>query len=307
MTYSLKHRAMQIALNQKSAEITAKADAHEQKVARILSVPEIKLAHEEYLKAMFDNAIGGKGANEEKAKAKYVAALTAHGFDENDMQPSPICPVCNDTGRVSGRTCKCVWAKYIPALKAICEIEKRAPFAFEDANFEVAKDEKQRETLEKLFEFGKAWATKLPAVKSTNLLFFGNAGTGKTYLSSAIARAVVERGKSVKYVSAYEFNSVMLAVHTSPLAEREDKLADYLTSDLLVIDDLGTEPILKNVTLEYLLLTLEERTSKGLNTLISTNLSPARLLDRYGERIYSRLACRQNSRILEFGGKDLRL
>ena len=298
---------MQIALNQKSAEITAKKDEQSKKVALILSVPEIKKAHEEYLKAMFDNAIGGKGANEEKAKAKYIAALTAHGFDESDMQPSPVCPICEDTGRVGGRTCKCVWAKYIPALKSICEIERRAPFTFDDADFQVAKDEKQRETLEKLFAFGKAWATKLPAVKTKILTFFGSAGTGKTFLSSAIAREAIERGKSVLYTSAYEFNSAMLAVHTSPLAEREDKLADYLTSDLLVIDDLGTEPILKNMTLEYLLLVLNERTNKGLCTLITTNLSPARVLTRYGERIYSRIASKQTSRIFEFGGKDLRL
>ena len=291
---------MQIALNQKSAEVTAKKDEQSKKVALILSVPEIKKAHEEYLKAMFDNAIGGKGANEEKAKAKYIVALTAHGFDESDMQPSPVCPICEDTGRVSGRTCKCVWAKYIPALKSICEIERRAPFTFDDADFQVAKDEK-------LFEFGKAWATKLPAVKTKILTFFGSAGTGKTFLSSAIAREAIERGKSVIYVSAYEFNSAMLAVHTSPLAEREDKLVDYLTSDLLVIDDLGTEPILKNVTLEYLLLIAGERTNKGLCTLITTNLSPARVLTRYGERIYSRIASKQTSHIFEFSGKDLRL
>ena len=61
------------------------------------------------------------------------------------------------------------------------------------------------------------------------------------------------------------------------------------------------------MTVEYLLLVLEERQNKGLTTIITTNFSPARLLNKYGERIYSRLSNKNCSRILEISGKDLRI
>ena len=303
----MKQRALKTAFALKRAEVQASESQADKKVARILAIPEIKEARAKYISAMFESTLGENNANEAKAKADYIAALKKHGFTENDFKHAPLCPVCGDEGFVDGKLCSCVWSKYVTALKAVCEIESRAPHTFNDANFSVAKDEAQRDTLKKLYDFGKAWAQKLPSVKTKTLTFFGTAGTGKTFLSSAIAREAVENGKSVKYVSAYEFNSAMLAVHTSLLDERDFKLHDYLTADLLVIDDLGTEPLLKNVSLEYLLLVLEERTNKGLTTLITTNLSPARLIRRYGERIYSRLASKQFSRIFEFGGNDLRI
>ena len=90
-------------------------------------------------------------------------------------------------------------------------------------------------------------------------------------------------------MSAYEFNALMLKIHTSPIAERNALIHDVITADLLLIDDLGTEPMLKNVTVEYLLLVIEERQTKGRATLVTTNLDTDGILLRYGERIYSRL------------------
>lgn len=76
---------------------------------------------------------------------------------------------------------------------------------------------------------------------------------------------------------------------------------------MLVIDDLGTEPMLKNVTVEYLLLVLEERQTRGRATVITTNLTGENILNRYGERIYSRLSHKQYSMMIEMKGNDLRL
>ena len=80
-----------------------------------------------------------------------------------------------------------------------------------------------------------------------------------------------------------------------------------MSAELLVIDDLGTEPRYNNVTCEYLLMVIEERTSKGLSTMITTNLSPDRILRTYNERIYSRLFDKRRSVTLLFEGEDLRL
>ncbi len=303
----MKKRAIDIALAKKRAEIARQKDAIIEKTALILSIPDIKEAHGKYVDATFKNALGDFEKQEKAAKDEYIKTLAKHGYKESDMEYAPSCPICDDTGNANGKLCACVRDEYISALKSICEIEKRAPFKFEDANFETIKDENQKANLKKLYEYFKAYALRIPKVNIKNILFTGNAGTGKTSLASAIARETIERGKSVKYVSAYEFNTAMLNTHTSPLSERGSRLHDYITADLLVIDDLGMEPVLKNVTEPYLLLVLEERINRGLCTIITTNLSTARILDRYGERIYSRLASKQYSRIFEIGGKDLRL
>ncbi len=303
----MKNRAATKAITKKREEVARRKDEIAFKTALILSIPSVKAAHEKYVNTAFKNALGGFEQEEKKAYDEYLSALKAEGYDESDMRYTPVCPICGDTGSAYGKLCSCVKREYIAALKDVCEIEKRAPFTFADADFGHIQDSAQRENLEKLYAYFKAYSAKLPRVNAKTTLLFGSAGTGKTSLAQAVARETVERGKSVKYVSAYEFNTAMLTAHTSPLSERKARLHDVMTADLVVIDDLGTEPILKNVTIEYFLLVLEERTNKGLCTLITTNLSPARILDRYGERIYSRLASKQSSRIFEIGGSDLRL
>ena len=105
-------------------------------------------------------------------------------------------------------------------------------------------------------------------------------------------------------LTAYEFNSTCLNTHLAPIEDKERVLHDTLSADFLVIDDLGTEPMLKNVTLEYLQLVLDERTRDGRTTVITTNLSAEELTGRDGLQLGSRL----NGEYLrlEFLGRDIR-
>lgn len=75
----------------------------------------------------------------------------------------------------------------------------------------------------------------------------------------------------------------------------------------LAVDDLGTEPMLRNITIEYLNTLVEERLRRGRHTGVSTNLTPGQLAERYGERIASRLLSPALCDVLGFQGKDLRL
>ena len=75
-------------------------------------------------------------------------------------------------------------------------------------------------------------------------------------------------------------------------------------ADAILIDDLGTEQVLNNVTIPYLLELLTERTDKV--TIITTNLSALDLEQRYGQRIVSRLLDKKLSYPLIFKGNDLR-
>ena len=76
---------------------------------------------------------------------------------------------------------------------------------------------------------------------------------------------------------------------------------------LLLIDDLGTEPMMRNITVEYLFTLLNERIAAKRHTVIATNLSPVQLQERYGERVMSRILDRSRGVALKFVGRDVRL
>lgn len=305
----MKERAIKAVADGRVHKISmAKAEA-ERKLSEAFSVPEIAEAHASYVGLRFASIVKNTVREEDvqDALTAYRSTLKAHGFDESEFEYTPVCPHCKDTGVKDGAVCKCVWDEYIKALKKESKIEASAPFTFSDCRLDRLGDDSQRAALASFYSFMRQYSDKLPDVNLKNIVFTGSTGTGKTCLASAVARSTVENGKSCKYVSAFEFNNEMLSAHTSPIAGRADRLHDFLTADLLVIDDLGVEPIYKNVTVEYLLLVLEERTRAGLCTLITTNLDGGDLQTKYGDRICSRLLDKKHSRIVQFGGQDLRL
>lgn len=74
--------------------------------------------------------------------------------------------------------------------------------------------------------------------------------------------------------------------------------------ELLIIDDLGCEKVSPFVVAEFLNL-INNRSVTNFKTLINTNLNESRLLEKYGQRITSRLL--GTSKIINFPGKDLRM
>ena len=123
----------------------------------------------------------------------------------------------------------------------------------------------------------------------TNLLLIGKTGTGKTHISTAIAKAAIERGHEVLYdsvqnvVSAFEYDRFK-----SGYGAYEPRGDKYMECDLLILDDLGTE-FVNQFTVSCLYNLLNTRINRGLATVISTNLSPEELSSKYEDRIYSRI------------------
>ena len=146
-------------------------------------------------------------------------------------------------------------------------------------------------------EFGK---------KRGNLLLIGTTGTGKTHISTAIARELIHSGYDVIYDSA---QNVIADFETdrfkSGYGAREPIADKYLECDLLIIDDLGTE-FTNQFTVSCLYNLLNTRQNRGLATIISTNLTPEELERKYEDRIYSRLVGR-GTQILAFVGNDHRI
>ena len=142
--------------------------------------------------------------------------------------------------------------------------------------------------------------------KGQNLLFMGKTGTGKTHISTSIAKVLIENGYYVLYdtaqniVSAFENDKFKSGF--GPYEPVSDK---YLECDLLIIDDLGTE-FVNQFTVSCLYNLFNTRRNRGLSTIVSTNLAPKELATKYEDRIYSRIVGSDYT-VLFFEGKDFRL
>ena len=98
-----------------------------------------------------------------------------------------------------------------------------------------------------------------------NIIISGTVGTGKSYLAGCVANDLLKKGYNVVFITAIELNAILLKYHTAPIDEKSLYLEVLTDCDLLIIDDLGTEPIYQNVTSEYLLTILSERTNSQTN------------------------------------------
>ncbi len=214
---------------------------------------------------------------------------------------------CNDTGFVTNGMCECYKKRRNEELLKQSGLTLSKNTSFENFDTKICTNKKQAELLEKLKNILQTFAENYPNIKKRNILISGTTGVGKTYLSECLANKLSEKNYSVCFVTAFDLNNMLLKYHTSFDANKHTNIAPLLDSDFLFIDDLGTEPILKNVTLNYLYLILSERDRHQKPIIITTNLLPENILDRYGERNYSRLSNKQTSLVVHLDGDDLRL
>jgi len=157
----------------------------------------------------------------------------------------------------------------------------------------------------KIYKLLGTYCDKFPDVKVSNIVLCGATGTGKTFAAHVLANCLLDRGFSVLYLTAFGLVERFKKYINNFNDETEtDALFDC---DVLVIDDLGTEPTIRNITGEYLYNVINERLANGRAFVITTNLSPTALIEKYDQRITSRILSKETSAIIEFKGKDLRL
>lgn len=244
----------------------------------------------------------------EELKAKRQATLTERGkilkrlgLSENDLKLKFNCPVCRDTGYINGKACKCFNEKWKKRTFATLNIQPMPGLTFKD---DTAK---KPPALAKLYETFKKYVEKFPTTNTHNFLFTGKTGCGKTYLSKIIAGELAKKGFDTIFVTAAELNQMFLKMHLAPYSERVDYLSALMACDFLVIDDLGTENIYKNVTAEYLLALISERLAKNKHTIITTNLTGDEIMERYNERFFSRVTEKRYSAVVKFDETNFRI
>ena len=231
--------------------------------------------------------------------------LVALGYPEDYTEPQYTCKKCSDSGFVGTNMCSCFREMLIKEnikSSGIGKLIEKQSFENFSLNFYEGE---ARELMEKNLAAAKDFALGF-GENSKNLLLIGPTGTGKTHMSTAIAKALIEKGVEVLYDSAQNIVSAFEKdKFKSGYGAYEPEGAKYLECELLILDDLGTE-FASQFTVSCLYNLLNTRMNKGLPTVISTNLSPSELSEKYEDRIYSRIVG-ADSRILLFKGKDKRL
>ena len=233
--------------------------------------------------------------------------LVKLGLPEDYTEVHYTCTECSDTGFVGTRMCKCfremLITENIKSSGMGNLIEKQSFDNFDIERYRINADgyERIKNALVDIKSFINSFGTE-----SKTFLFVGKTGTGKTHLSTAIAKALIEKGFEVLYDSAQnivaDFEYDRFKSGYGPYEPKGDK---YLECDLLIIDDLGTE-FVNQFTHSCLYNIINTRQNKGLSTIISTNLSSKEITTKYDDRIYSRLMGK-DSKIVLFVSKDARI
>ena len=228
-------------------------------------------------------------------RTKLNKYLDKKGFAEDDLRPRYSCAKCDDTGYVNGAICSCLNEEIRKIIFAESNVSN-ADYTFANAKETNAHNRAVYKKAEQVCLDGKL-----------NMLLTGNTGSGKTYLLTACANLCAEQNKNVLLLTAYTLNSMFLEAHVSDFATHQAIVDNLVDLDVLLIDDLGTENVYKNVTAEYFFAVLNERIARKKQTFISTNLTLTDIRERYDERIFSRLVDQSRTFVAELTGSDKRI
>ena len=253
-------------------------------------------------------------AEETKARGREInarirALLAGAGMAGDALELRYRCPICKDTGYVGeapARFCECFEMRLRLRQHEDGSMAGVDEQSFERFDANVAPEaDGQRDRLVKARNLCQRYADAFPDTEYRNLLLTGEGGLGKTFLLNCIFGRVTGRGFSAVRVTAFRMFEAMRRQHVGN-DENYDGFSALIEVPLLLIDDLGTEPMMRNITLEYLFTLLNERIAAKRHTVIATNLTPPQLKERYGERVASRLLDRSICAPVQFKGKDLR-
>ncbi len=240
-------------------------------------------------------------------RRQRAARLSAAGYPEDYSEPRFECAKCQDTGYVDGYMCSCMKQRLVMAgyessgVARLMQSETFETFSLDYYNDNPRNYKNMEHVCQTMREFAETFDPKA----SKNLVLFGGTGLGKTHLSVAAAKVIVERGYDVVYTGAIGMLSDFERARFGNSSGREsgESTDRYFDCDLLIVDDLGSE-VTNQFTVSCIYDVINTRISKGAPMIISTNLHQDELRQRYWDRITSRIFGEFD--ILMFTGTDVR-
>ena len=266
------------------------------------------------------NLLNDLNTNINNLKQEKSNILKSINISRNFFEPHYECNLCKDTGYITNSDytsymCSCLKQRLYNAQynkSNISNLDTQNFENFSDLYYSDKVDENKyhtnispRENINLIKDICFKFIKSFDDINQKNLLFTGNTGLGKTFLSSAIANEILKKGKNVLYQTAPVMLDTIIDYRFGKTKD-SNILDSILNVDLLIIDDLGTECInnIKFTELFNIINTRLLNQNKVTKTIISTNLSLKNLYSNYDERIVSRII--GNYDICYFFGDDIR-
>ncbi len=245
-----------------------------------------------------------KALNEKKAEI-----LKKNNIPKDYDEVKYTCEKCLDTGFEDTKKCSCFVQKLINLRYDLSNM-KEMLHDFSEFSFDYYSDKPvenlgitERENIDIIYKKAIDFCDK-EEVK--NLFFYGGCGFGKTFLSSCIAKKMMDSGKTVIYTSA---SGLFSDYEDYKFGKKENDDFEMMRElirdcDLLILDDLGCE-VISSLSCQLLNEILNERIITKKKMIISTNMNMKGIAQKYSDRIASRIY--EAFEILHFAGTDIRV
>lgn len=272
-----------------------------------MDVNEILSGNTDYVKNVYSSVA--------ETSARKKALLTEHGYSADYLDAIYTCPDCKDTGYINENRCHCYKNEVLRLmykqsnLDKLLEKENFSTFNinyYSDAYVAPNSDHTPRDIINNILEYCHHYIDNF-GKEHGNILFYGQSGVGKTFLSNCIAKELLDSGYSVIYLTSHQLFDILetKAFRKEEMKDIDKSIISMLyTCDLLIIDDLGTE-LINNFTESQLFSCIQERLLANVGTIISTNFSFNDIKNNYNERIFSRLT--GNYKLIKIAGDDIRI
>ena len=296
-----KHLAASEKAEQRRRELETKIDGLDEVDAMLASTAARIFAAALGGRDGLDERIASVKKETEELRAAREALLFAHGYPADYSDVKYDCEKCKDLGFSDARMCECFRRALVlkgyesSGIGALIGKQTFDNYSLGFFKYDSETYARMSQNFEIVREYAESFSRD-----SGSLLFMGGTGLGKTHLSSAVAKAVIDRGFDVLYTSAV---NMLSDFENAKFRGETGRTDDYLSAELLIIDDLGTE-IQSAVNGSFVYNVIDTRICKGLPTIVSTNLDQKGIIARYGERVCSRLF--GVYRPLLFCGRDVR-
>ncbi|MDP4180999.1 MAG: ATP-binding protein [Bacillota bacterium] len=257
-------------------------------------------------------------------KLEREERLIRLGFPKDYLEAIYECGSCKDTGYIETErgfeSCACFKQQLILLSfeRSNLKLTEKENFDCFDANFYPDDVDEEKYGIrksprdhilgikDKCLKFVENFADP----NEKNLYFCGPTGIGKTFMASCIAAEILKNAGTVLYQTAPILFDTISSYKQKSLKSESDEDCTYSSifdTDLLIIDDLGTESQTMSRYAELLnILNIRQlnNLSRPCKTIISTNIEPNKLYEYYTERVASRII--GGFSFIKFAGKDIR-